>query len=161
MKEERREVEQTFRALTDFVLQYDEETQELWMRLFELHAMQARTERETEEFEALFPKLKLADVERSGDPMPKATLVAEEVAHKEAFEKAEQAGLSSLGVHIAAVTAESKAQGETPSEAEEFVRHVYLGTRSADGRGHLTSRDILETIDEVKRAGLWPWKGMN
>ena len=147
--------------LIDFILEFDEETQELWMRYFELHAQPVRTEQETEEFEILLSKLKLADAERSSDPVLKVTLVAEEVAYRDAFKKAKQAGLSRLGVHIAAVTAESKARGETPSEAEEFVGHVFLGAPSAHGLGPLNSRHILEAFDEVKRAGLWPWKGVN
>jgi len=93
--------------------------------------------------------------------MLQATLVAAELAYKEAFKKADQAALSYLGVHIAAATAQLKARGETPSETEEFVGHVFLGATSADGRGHLNSRNILEAIDEVQKAGLWPWKGMN
>ena len=155
------ELREQLQPLIDFVLEFDEEAQELWMRLFELHAKQTRTEQESEEVEMLISKLKLADAERSDDPMRKAMLVAEEIAYKEAFKKAKQAGLSRLGVHIAAVTAESKARGETPSETEEFVGHVFLGATSADGRGHLSSRNILEAIDEVQKAGLWPWKGMN
>ena len=147
--------------LVDFVLGFDEETQELWMRLFELHFKQIDTEQEAEEFEILISKLKLADAERSDDPMAKVTLVAEQVAYRQAFNKAKAAGLSPLGVQIAAITAEAKVRGETPSEAEEFVGHVFLGERSADGRGHLNSRNILEAIDEVQRAGLWPWKELN
>ncbi len=147
--------------LIDFMLEYDAKTQELWMRLFELNWKQKRTEQESEEIEILISKLKLADAERIGDPMLKATLVAGEVSYNEASRRAKQAGLSRLGAQIAAITAESKAQGETPSEAEEFVGHVFLGATSADGSGHLNSRNILEAIDEIKRVGLWPWKGVN
>ncbi len=131
------------------------------MRLFELSAKQEYTEQEVEEFETLGAKLRLADAERSADPMAKATLVAAEVAGQEARKRAEQAGLSLLGVHIAMVTAEAKARGNIPSEAEQHVGHVFLGATSADGRGRLDSHDIREAIDEVKRAGLWPWKGLN
>ena len=147
--------------LIDFMLEYDEETQELWMRFFTLGAKPEPTKQDAEEFETLFSKLKLADAERIGDPMLKATLVPGEIAYKEAFKKAKQAGLSRLGVHIATVTAESKIRGETPSEAEELLEDIFLGARSADGNGHLNSRNIFEAIDEIKRAGLWPWKGVN
>ena len=155
------ELREQLQPYINFVLEFDEETQELWMRLFELDWKQKHTEQESEELEILVSKLKLAKADRSDDPMLKATLVAEEIAYKEAFKKAKQAGLSRLGVHIAAVTAESKARGETPSEALELVDHVFLGATSADGSGHLNSRNILEAIDEVQKAGLWPWKGMN
>jgi len=161
MKQEHREVEQTLRAMTDFVLQFNEETQELWMRLFELNAKQALTEQEAEEVEILLSKLRLADAEQRDDPMAKATLVPEEVAFQKAFEKAKQAGLSRLGVQIAGVTAKAKARGDTPSEAEKFVEDVFLGAVSADGRGQLNNSDILEAIDEVKKAGLWLWEGVN
>ena len=43
--------------LTDFVLQFDYETQEMWMRLFELLTKQALTEKETDEFGRLLTKL--------------------------------------------------------------------------------------------------------
>ncbi len=155
------ELREYWQPLFDYVLELDEERQKLWMRLFDLYARSTGTEQETEEFEALLSKLRLADAERSGDPMLQATLVAAELAYKEAFKKADQAELSYLGVHIAAATAQLKARGETPSEAEELVRRVYLGAPSADGSGRLNSRNILEAIDEVQRAGLWPWKGMN
>ncbi len=56
--------------MTDFVLQFDEETQELWMRLFELFTKQALTEKETEEFEALCSRLRLVSAEVSVDPWP-------------------------------------------------------------------------------------------
>ncbi len=93
--------------------------------------------------------------------MAKVTLVAEQVAYQQAFNKAKEAGVSPLGARIAAIAAEAKVRGELPSEVEEFIDHVFLGARSADGRGHLNSRNILEAIDEVHRAGFWPWEGMN
>jgi hypothetical protein len=145
----------------DFIQQFDEETQESRMRLFELHEKQRLTERETEEVDALILKLKLADAERSGDPIRKATVVAGELAFQQARNKARESGLSLLGVHIAATAAEFKAIGETPSEAKKCFWYVYVGAKSADGCGHLTSRDISEAIDEVKIAGLWPWKGLD
>ena len=144
--------------LIDFVLEFDEETQEMWLRLFELQTKQARIGEETEEVELLVSKLQLAIAEQDGST---ATLVAEQHAYQEALKQAKQAELSLFGVHIAGVTAECKARGETPSAAEEFVGHVFLGAKSADGRGRLTPRNILEAIDEVKGAGLWPWKGVN
>ncbi len=63
---EHKEVEQSLRAMTDFVLQFDEETQELWMRLFERFTKQVLIEEETEEFETLCSKLRLV----SADPWP-------------------------------------------------------------------------------------------
>jgi len=63
---EHKEVEQTLRAMTDFVLQFDEKTQDLWMRLFELFFKQVLMEEETEEFETLRSKLRLV----SADPWP-------------------------------------------------------------------------------------------
>ena len=161
MTEENKEVEQAAKAMTEFVLQFDEETQEMWMRLFELFAKQELTEQDTEESKTLLSQLELASAEQSNDPMAKATLVPGEVAFQKAFEEAKQAGLSRLGVQIAGVTAKAKARGDTPSEAEKFVEEVFLGATSADGRGHLDSQDIGEAIDEVKGAGLWPWKGLN
>ena len=147
--------------LIDFVLEFDQETQELWMRLFEVGSKQKRTEQETEELEMLISKLKLAEAERSDDPMAKVTLVAEQVAYQQAFNKAKEAGVSPLGARIAAIAAEAKVRGELSSEAEEYIGHVFLDERSADGRGRLNSRNILEAIDEVHRAGFWPWEGMN
>jgi len=47
------ELRELFQPLTDFVLEFDEETQELWMRLFELHWKQKLTEQESEEAEIL------------------------------------------------------------------------------------------------------------
>ncbi len=146
---EHKEVEQTLRAMTDFVLQFDEETQELLMRVFELYTKPARTEEETEELNTLLPKLRR--VEAGDDPIKKAILLAEEVAGQAAFKRAEEAGLSVYGVMVATVTAESKAGGDTPSEAREYVLTIFPRD----------SRDVLEAIDEVKRAGLWPWKGLN
>ncbi len=70
MKQEHKEVEQTLRAMTDFVLQFDEETQELWMRLFELLTKQILIEEETEEIETLRSKLRLVSAEVSVDPWP-------------------------------------------------------------------------------------------
>ena len=160
MTEENKEVEQS-RAMTEFVLQFDEETQELWMSLFELGGKQERTVQDAEEIGTLLSQLELAIAEQSDDPKAKATLVPEEVAFQKAFEKAKQAGLSRLGVQIAGVTAKAKARGDTPSEAEKYVEDVFLGATSADRRGRLDSHDIREAIDEVKRAGLWPWKGLN
>ena len=135
--------------MTDFVQQFDEETQELLMRVFELHTKPARTEEETEELNMLLPKLRR--VEAGDDPIKKAILLAEEVAGQAAFKRAEEAGLSVYGVMVATVTAESKAGGDTPSEAREYVLTIFPQ--------HY--RDVLEAIDEVKRAGLWPWKGLN
>jgi len=146
---EHKEVEQTLRAMTDFVLQFDEETQELLMRVFELYTKPARTEEETEELNTLLPKLRR--VEAGDDPIKKAILLAEEVAGQAAFKRAEEAGLSVYGVMVATVTAESKAGGDTPSEAREYVLTIFPQ--------HY--RNVLEAIDEVKRAGLWPWKGLN
>ncbi len=65
-----KEVEQTLRSMTDFVLQFDEETQELWMRLFELLTKQVLIEEETEEFETLYSKLRLVSAEVGVDPWP-------------------------------------------------------------------------------------------
>ena len=112
-----REGREQLQPLIDFVLEYDEETQELWMRLFELHFKQTHTEQEAEEFEILISNLKLADAERSDDPVAKVTLVAEQVAYRQAFDKAEEAGLSHLGVQIGAITAEAKVRGETLVES--------------------------------------------
>jgi len=137
--------------LIDFILEFDEETQELWMRLFELNAKQALTEQEAEEVEILLSKLRLADAERSGDPMAKVILLAEQVAGQEAYKRAKEAGLSRLGLMVATVTAEAKVRGDTPSEAQEYVLAIYPEY----------SRETLEAIDEVKRVGLWPWKGVN
>jgi len=67
---EHKEVEQTLRAMTDFVLQFDEETQELWMRLFELLTKQVLIEEETEEFETLCSKLRWVSAEEGFDPWP-------------------------------------------------------------------------------------------
>ena len=145
--------------LIDFVLEFDEETQEMWLRLFELQTKQARIEEETEEVDILLSKLQLAIAEQIDGST--ATLVAEQQAYQEAFKQATQAELSRLGVHIAAVTAECKVRGDTPSEAEKYVEHVFVGATSADGRGYLNSHNIFEAIDEVRRAGLWPWKGVN
>ena len=136
--------------LIDFVLEFDEETQEMWLRLFELQTKQARIEEETEEVDILLSKLQLAIAEQIDGST--ATLVAEQHAYQEALKQAKQAELSLFGVHIAGVTAECKARGETPSAAEEFVGHVFLGAKSADGRGRLTPRNILEAIDEAKSA---------
>jgi len=143
--------EQTLRALTDFTLQFDEQTQEVWMRLFELYAKPERTEQDAEEFEILLSKIRLANAERSGDPGAKAILLAEEVAGQKAFKRAEEAGLSRFGVMVATVTAEAKARGDTPSEAREYVLDIFPEH----------SRNTLEAIDEIKRVGLWPWKGVN
>ena len=63
-------IEQISRELTQFVLQFDEQTQELWMRLFELFTKQVLTEKETEEFEALCSRLRLVSAEVSVDPWP-------------------------------------------------------------------------------------------
>ena len=104
MKQEHKEVEQTLRAVTDFVLQFDKETQELLMRLFELYAKPALTEEEAEEWDTLLPKLRRA--EAGDDPIKKAILLAEEVAGQKAFKRAEEAGLSRFGVMVATVTAE-------------------------------------------------------
>jgi len=141
--------EQTLRAMTDFVLQFDKETQELLMRVFELYAKPALTEEEAEEWDTLLPKLRRA--EAGDDPIKKAILLAEKVAEQAAFKRAEEAGLSGYGVMVATVTAESKAGGDTPFEAREYVLTIFPQ--------HY--RDVLEAIDEVKRAGLWPWKGLN
>ena len=149
MKQEHKEIEQTLRAMTDFVLQFDKETQELLMRVFELYAKPALTEEEAEELNTLLFKLRRA--EAGDDPIKKAILLAEEVAGQAAFKRAEEAGLSVYGVMVATVTAESKAGGDTPSEAQEYVLTIFPQH----------SRDVLEAIDEVKRAGLWPWKGLN
>ncbi len=149
MKQEHKEIEQTLRAMTDFVLQFDKETQELLMHVFELYAKPALTEEEAEEWDTLLPKLRRA--EAGDDPIKKAILLAEEVAEQAAFKWAEEAGLSVYGVMVATVTAESKAGGDTPSEAQEYVLTIFPQ--------HY--RDVLEAIDEVKRAGLWPWKGLN
>jgi len=65
-----KEVEQTLRVMTDFVLQFDEETQELWMRLFELLTKQVLIEEETEEFETLYSKLRVISAEVGVDPWP-------------------------------------------------------------------------------------------
>lgn len=65
-----KEVEQRLRVMTDFVLQFDQETQELWMRLFELLTKQVLIEEETEEFETLRSKLRLVSAEVSVDPWP-------------------------------------------------------------------------------------------
>ncbi len=137
--------------LVDFMLEYDGETLELWMRFFTLGVKPERTEQETEEFEMLFSKIRLADAERSGDPGAKAILLAVEVAGQKALKRAEETGLSGVGVMVATVTAEAKARGDTPSEAREYVLDIFPEH----------SRSILEAIDEVKRAGLWPWKGVN
>ncbi len=157
-KNSRTELREQFQPLIDFVLEFDEETQEMWLRVFELQTKQAHTEEETAEFEVLMSKLQLAIAEQDGST---ATLVAEQQAYQEAIKQATQAELSRLGVHIAAVTAECKVRGDTPSEAEKYVEHVFVGATSADGRGYLNSHNIFEAIDEVRRAGLWPWKGVN
>jgi hypothetical protein len=193
------------REMTDFVLQFDEETQEKWVRLFGLYSNEEEAEKDTEEFETLCSELrrasaelgvdpwpikvidrmrkegswprdievmdmvcveaKLGEARRIGDPIRAAiaevTVVLGEAAFRQARDKARASGLSRLGVHVAAMTAERKVQGETPSEAEEFVRHVHRATRSVDAHGYPTSRDVSEAIDEVKRAGLWPWKGLD
>ena len=141
----------------DFVLGFDEETQKMWLRLFELLTRQARVEEETGEVELLLCKLQLTFAELDGST---ATLVAQQQAYQEAHKQAKQAGLSRFGVHIAGVTAECMVRGDTPSETEGYV-HLFVGAESADGRGRLTLRNILETIHEVKSAGLWPWKGVN
>jgi len=190
------------REMTNSVLQFDEETQEKWIRLLGLYSNEEETEKETEEFETLCSTLRLASAElgvdpwpievidrmrkegswpqevelmdgmileaklgeagRIGDPIHSATVrvtaVLGEAALRQARDKARESGLSRLGVHVAALTADHKVLGDTPSEAEKCVRHTLVGAKSADGRGHLTSRDISEAIDEVKRAGLWPWK---
>ena len=62
--------EHPFRALTDFTLQFDEQTQEVWMRLFELFTKQILIEEETEEFETLCSKLRLVSAEVGVDPWP-------------------------------------------------------------------------------------------
>ena len=149
MKQEHKEVEQTLRAMTDFVLQFDEETQELLMRLFELYAKQVLTEEEAEEWDTLLPKLRRAKF--GDDPIKKAILLLVEVAGQEAYKRAKEAGLSRLGLMVATVTAEAKVRGDTPSEAQEYVLAIYPEY----------SRETLEAIDEVKRVGLWPWKGVN
>ena len=56
--------------LTDFVLQFDYETQEMWMRLFELFTKQALTEKETDEFGRLLRKLRVASAEVGIAPWP-------------------------------------------------------------------------------------------
>lgn len=67
---EHKEVEQTLRTMTDFVLQFDEETQKLWMRLLELLTKQVLIEEEPEEFETLCSKLRLVSAEVGVDPWP-------------------------------------------------------------------------------------------
>ena len=79
--------------------------------------------------------------------------------------KAKKAGLSDLGVRIAGSVAAYKDCGETQSEVLDYLdclvgkvpRHWWRG------RGRcgllLTSSDIREAIDEIRQAGLWPWKG--
>jgi len=133
------------------------------MRLFELHAKQAVTEQEAEEYQTLLFKVRLAIAERDEGPMAAATVAAEELAFEEASNEAEQAGLSPFGVHLAAVTAEAVVRGHSPSEAgaEEYLTDTFWGARSGDGRGRLSTQDSLEAIHEVKKAGLWPWKGVN
>ena len=74
----------TARKMTEFVMQFDEETQDLWMRLFELETKQASNEGETKEVEILLSKLQLAIAEQPGGST--ATLVAEQQAYQEALE---------------------------------------------------------------------------
>jgi len=146
-------------SLTEFVQQFDEEEQDILMRMFAILDQRPRTKQGAEELEALGFKFRFLGAEKSDDPTEKATFVASEVAFNAAKKNAEEAGLSSLAVHIAGISAWLKVRGETPAEAEEYFEDVFLGAPSATRLGPITRSEIRATVDEIKQAGLWPWKG--
>ena len=42
---------------------------------------------------------------------------------------------------------------------DDFRDSWDLGLPTADRRGRITPSDIRDAINEIKQAGLWPWKG--
>ena len=139
--------------------QINEEEQDTLLRLSAILDQQPRTEQHRDEIEALGARLRLLEAEKSDDPTAKATLVASEAASNAAEKKAKEAELSLLAVHIAGHAAGCKVRGETPAEAEEYFEDMFLGVQSAARPGPITPSEIRATIDEIKQAGLWPWKG--
>jgi len=84
----------------------------------------------------------------------KATLVTAEIAQDQMRETVEKAGLSPLGRLIAEIGAYLKMQGWT-SEEWEFEAFESF-SNSVD-----SFEEIPKAIAEIKRAELWPWKGVN
>jgi hypothetical protein len=131
--------------------------------LFELYSKQTVTRQEAEEIRSLISglkvavsQLKVAGPERHDGPIPKLSfLVPAQIAHELVFNKAQESGLSRVAAHTGATAAELKASGnDTQSDVVQMFR-------SGVERGLLTSRDLDEAIDELKTAGLWPWKGLD